>query len=87
VVTLARRDGGADGEVGRDVVARREGEGRARRGRQEGPNGKGGWPDRGRGGLPDGMDGDLWGPDRIGRCPNGKDVGDGRGGCQNKGEG
>jgi hypothetical protein len=33
---VARRDGGVDGEVGRDVVARREGERRARRGRREG---------------------------------------------------
>jgi hypothetical protein len=32
VATLARRDGGADEEVGKDVVARWEGEGKARRG-------------------------------------------------------
>jgi hypothetical protein len=35
---VVRWDGGADGEVVRDVVARREGKGRARRGRREGPN-------------------------------------------------
>jgi hypothetical protein len=29
----------------------------------------------------------LWGPDRMGGCPNGKDVGDSRGGCPNKGDG
>jgi hypothetical protein len=39
---VARRDGGVVREVGRDVVARREGEGRARRGRREGPDGGGG---------------------------------------------
>jgi hypothetical protein len=32
-------------------------------------------------------DGDLWGLDGMGGCPNGKDVGDRRGGCPNKGEG
>jgi hypothetical protein len=56
---VARWDGGADGEVRRDVVAKQEGEGRARRGRREGPDGEGlggGVPD-GRGGLPDGRGG------------------------------
>jgi hypothetical protein len=58
---VARRDGGADGEVGRDVVGRREGEGRARRS----PDGNGGWPDRiGRvcarpGGVQDGGGGEV----------------------------
>jgi hypothetical protein len=45
----------------------------------------------GGGGCPTGwegvLDGDLWGPDRMGGCPNGKDAGDRRGGCPNKGEG
>jgi hypothetical protein len=52
-----------------------DGKGRARRGRWEG------WPDGGGGGggVPDGMeggvpDGDLWKPDGMGGCPNGKDV-------------
>jgi hypothetical protein len=49
VATLGRWDGGADGEVGRDVVARWEGEGRARRGRREGPDG-GGRDQMGKGG-------------------------------------
>jgi hypothetical protein len=31
-------------------------------------------------------DGDLWGPNGMGGCSNGKDAGDGRGGCPNKGE-
>jgi hypothetical protein len=32
-------------------------------------------------------DGDLWGLDGMGGCPNGKDARDGRGGCPIKGEG
>jgi hypothetical protein len=95
---VARRDGGggADGEVGRDVVARWEGEGKVRRGRREGPDGgAGGRRERGVArwgrGVPDGMggvpDGDLWELDGMGGCPNGNDAGDGRGGCPNKGEG
>jgi hypothetical protein len=32
-------------------------------------------------------DGDFWGPDGMGGCPNGKDVGDGWRGCLNRGEG
>jgi hypothetical protein len=75
-------------------VARREGEGR---GGQDGADGRGqtgeggGVPNGGGvgcsmrwGGVPDR---DLWGLDRMGGCPNGKDAGDRRGGCPNKGEG
>jgi hypothetical protein len=32
-------------------------------------------------------DGDLWRLDGMGGFPNGKDAGDGRGGCPNKREG
>jgi hypothetical protein len=76
---VARGDGGVDGEVGRDVVARQEGEGRG----GGCPMGGGGCP-TGWGGVPDG---DLWGPDGMGGCPNGKDARDRKGGCPNKGEG
>jgi hypothetical protein len=104
---------GWGGQTGWDGVARREGEGRARRGRREG------WPDGGGDGRRDWevakregggqtgsgrcqtggggggcltgwggvSDGDLWGLDGIEGCPNGKDAGDGRGRCPNKGEG
>jgi hypothetical protein len=45
---------------------------------------------RGGGGRWDGgevLDGDLWGPDGMGGCPNGKDARDGKGRYSNKGEG
>jgi hypothetical protein len=60
--------GGADGEVGKDVVAKREGEGKARRGQREGQTGGGGWPD-GKGAWPDGKR--AW-PDGKGAWPDGK---------------
>jgi hypothetical protein len=69
----ARRGGGGGG--GRRVweVARRGGDARRE-----------GLPDEGGGGCPTGWegvpDGDLWGPDGMGGCPNGKDAGDGKGG-------
>jgi hypothetical protein len=61
----------------------RGGEGRARWGRREGPDRGGGCP-TGWGRVPDG---DFWGPDGMGGCLKGKDAGDHRGGCLNKGEG
>jgi hypothetical protein len=60
------------------------------------PDGKGTWPDmcvwgRSEGGCQTGwggvLDGDLWGPDGMGGCSNGKDAGDGRGGVRTKGKG
>jgi hypothetical protein len=81
---VARRDGGADREVGRDVVARWEGEGRARRGRWEGPVGGGG-----RGGGVDGfgrlLDGKGGWPDGIGTLPDKGGVPDGMGGNAGRG--